>query len=74
MKRLCRLLMLWTSTCTLVQETVRAFTEGWYREVLTELPDIRDGFVYPMAGPGLGTKLQPERLTAADCERRVTKA
>jgi galactonate dehydratase len=59
---------------TLVQETVRAFTTGWYREVMTELPDIRDGFVYPMAGPGLGTKLQPERLTAADCERRVTKA
>jgi galactonate dehydratase len=58
---------------TLVQETVRAFTTGWYREVLTELPEIRNGFIYPMTGPGLGTKLQPERLTAADCERRVTK-
>jgi|HubBroStandDraft_4_1064222.scaffolds.fasta_scaffold39882_2 galactonate dehydratase len=58
---------------TLVQETVRAFTTGWYREVLTELPDIRNGFIYPMTGPGLGTKLQPERLAAADCERRVTK-
>ena len=58
---------------TLVQETVRAFTTGWYREVLTELPDIRNGFIYPMTGPGLGTRLQPERLTAADCERRVTK-
>jgi galactonate dehydratase len=57
---------------TLVQETVRAFTSGWYREVMTELPDIREGFVYPMASPGLGTKLQPERLTAADCERWVT--
>jgi galactonate dehydratase len=59
---------------TLVQETVRAFTTGWYRDVLTDLPDMRDGFVYPMAGPGLGTRLQPERLTAADCQRRVTKA
>jgi galactonate dehydratase len=58
---------------TLVQETVRAFTTGWYREVLTELPDIRNGFIYPMTGPGLGTTLQPERLAAADCERRVTK-
>jgi galactonate dehydratase len=58
---------------TLVQETVRAFTTGWYREVLTELPHIRNGFIYPMTGPGLGTKLQPERLTAADCERRMTK-
>jgi galactonate dehydratase len=58
---------------TLVQETVRAFTTGWYREVLTELPEIRDGYVYPMAGPGLGTKLRPDRLSAADCERRVTR-
>ncbi len=59
---------------TLIQETVRAFTSGWYREVMTELPDIRDGFVYPMTGPGLGTRLQPERLAAADCERRMSHA
>jgi galactonate dehydratase len=59
---------------TLVQETVRAFTSGWYGEVLTNLPPIRDGFVYPMDGPGLGTRLQPERLAAADCERRVTRS
>jgi L-alanine-DL-glutamate epimerase-like enolase superfamily enzyme len=59
---------------TLIQETVRAFTTGWYREVMTELPEMRDGFVYPMTGPGLGTRLQPERLAAADCERRVTCA
>jgi L-alanine-DL-glutamate epimerase-like enolase superfamily enzyme len=59
---------------TLIQETVRAFTTGWYREVMTELPDIRDGYVYPMAGPGLGTRLQPERLKAADCERRPSSA
>lgn len=59
---------------TLVQETVRAFTTGWYREMLTDLPVIRDGFVYPMEGPGLGTKLRPDRLSAGDCERRVTRA
>jgi len=38
------------------------------------LPVIRDGFVYPMVGPGLGTKLRPDRLSAGDCERRVTRA
>jgi L-alanine-DL-glutamate epimerase-like enolase superfamily enzyme len=59
---------------TVVQEIVRAFTTGWYREVLTDLPVVRDGFVYPMTGPGLGTKLRPDRLSAADCERRVTRA
>ena len=59
---------------TLIQETVRAFTTGWYREVMTALPDIRDGFVYPGTAPGLGAKLRPDRLAAADCERRTTKA
>ena len=58
---------------TLVQETVRAFTSGWYGEVLTALPPIRDGFVYPIEAPGLGTALQPDRLKAADCERRVSR-
>jgi L-alanine-DL-glutamate epimerase-like enolase superfamily enzyme len=58
---------------TLVQETVRAFTTGWYREVMTELPDIRDGFVYPTTGVGLGTRLRPDRLAAPDCERRITR-
>lgn len=58
---------------TLIQETVRAFTRGWYGDVVTGLPPIRDGFVYPMTGPGLGTRLQPERLKAADCERRVSR-
>jgi galactonate dehydratase len=59
---------------TLIQETVRAFTTGWYREVMTELPDIRDGFVFPMTGAGLGTRLQPERLRGADCERHISRA
>ncbi len=59
---------------TLIQETVRAFTNGWYREVMTALPDIRDGYVYPTAAPGLGTRLRPDRLSAKDCERRTTKA
>jgi hypothetical protein len=49
-----------------------AFTTGGYRDVLTDLPEMRDGFVYPMAGPGLGTAA--ERLTAAHCQRGVTKA
>ncbi len=44
---------------TLIQETVRAFCSGWYRELVTEVPVIRDGFVLPMEGPGLGTELLP---------------
>jgi galactonate dehydratase len=44
---------------TLIQESVRAFYTGWYRELVTEMPVIRDGYVLPMEGPGLGTELLP---------------
>jgi L-alanine-DL-glutamate epimerase-like enolase superfamily enzyme len=58
----------------LIQETVRAFYTGWYKNVLTDMPVFRDGFAYPMTGAGLGTKLNPERFAAADATRRVTRA
>jgi galactonate dehydratase len=44
----------------LVQETVRAFYTGWYLEVVTELPHIDKGYVYPSTAPGLGLKLLPD--------------
>ena len=43
----------------LIQETVRAFYTGWYRDIVTTLPTITDGFIAPPPGPGLGTALQP---------------
>jgi galactonate dehydratase len=43
----------------LVQETVRAFYSGWYRDVVTILPTIADGYIAPPPGPGLGVALQP---------------
>ncbi len=48
------------ATNALIQELVRAFYTGWYKELVTELPRIEDGHVYPMSGPGLGTKLLPD--------------
>lgn len=44
---------------TLIQESVRAFYTGWYRDLVTEMPVIRDGYVLPMEGPGLGADLLP---------------
>lgn len=44
---------------TLIMESVRAFYRGWYNELVTTMPVIRDGFVYPMEGPGLGVDLLP---------------
>ena len=54
----------------LIQETVRAFYTGWYPELVTELPRIEDGYVYPMTGPGLGTRLLPEVLARPDATVR----
>jgi galactonate dehydratase len=51
----------------LVQESVRAYTKTWYRDLVTALPEIRDGFITVPRGPGLGMELAPdlaERFTA----------
>ena len=44
---------------TLIQESVRAFYKGWYLELVTGMPRIEGGYVYPMEGPGLGLELLP---------------
>lgn len=43
----------------LVQETVRAFTRGYYRDIATELPLIEDGYITPGTAPGIGLELVP---------------
>jgi galactonate dehydratase len=57
-----------------VQESVRAFLSGWYRELVTELPRVEAGFVYPLTGPGLGTALLPEVPERSDAIVRTTRA
>lgn len=54
------------------QEFVRAYTEGFYRDLVTALPRIEGGWVYPMEGPGLGTALHPDLLARTDLIRRRT--
>lgn len=58
---------------TPIQEVVRAFYTGWYQDLVTALPAVRDGFVYPLSDPGLGTKLLPDRLARADVRRRWSR-
>ena len=43
----------------LIQETVRAYTSTWYRDLVTVMPRLEGGYAYPMTGPGLGTELLP---------------
>ncbi len=54
----------------MIQETVRAYTRGWYGEVVTALPRIEQGMLYPMEGPGLGLALRAEFLASQDVKRR----
>ena len=55
---------------TLVQESVRAFYTGWYKEIVTDLPRVADGHVYPMSGSGLGTRLLPDLIRRPDAKIR----
>lgn len=50
----------------LIQEFVRAFYTGWYNEIAENLPEVRDGIVYPPSGPGLGTRLKPGTFERPD--------
>jgi galactonate dehydratase len=55
------------------QEAVRAFYTGWYADLVTELPRVEDGFVYPLTGPGLGTKLLPDVPTRHDAHVQTSR-
>ena len=51
---------------TLIMESVRAFYRGWYNELVTTVPLIKDGYVYPMEGVGLGVDLLPAVYERSD--------
>jgi len=44
----------------LIQEMVRAFYYGWYADLVTELPPLKNGMIQAPDGPGLGTRLLPD--------------
>lgn len=57
----------------MIQEGVRAYYHGWYKDVLTELPNVEKGAVAAPAGPGLGARLRPDFLSRPDVSRRVSE-
>lgn len=59
---------------SLIVESVRAFYTGWYRELVTALPRIEQGRVYPMEGPGLGAELAPQVFERPDLTVRRSEA
>jgi galactonate dehydratase len=44
----------------LIQESVRAFYTGWYKELVTELPRVERGMISLNNKPGLGLELLPD--------------
>ncbi len=54
------------------QEVVRATLSTWYRELVTDLPVVRDGMVLAPQTAGIGTRLQPSVKTRADAAVRVS--
>jgi galactonate dehydratase len=48
---------------TLIQEVVRAFLHGFYRDLVTYVPTIEAGFLEPPQGNGLGLELLPDLKT-----------
>jgi L-alanine-DL-glutamate epimerase-like enolase superfamily enzyme len=59
-----------TSPNAFIQETVRAYTRGFYKGVVTAIPAIENGMLSPLPGPGLGFDLKPEFLADPGTTRR----
>ncbi|MGB4118449.1 MAG: mandelate racemase/muconate lactonizing enzyme family protein [Polaromonas sp.] len=57
----------------LVQESVRAFFTGWYKELVTDLPVVENGMISLNNKPGLGLELLPDLHLRADAVVRVSK-
>jgi L-alanine-DL-glutamate epimerase-like enolase superfamily enzyme len=58
----------------LIQESVRAFYRTWYRDLVTALPEVKNGMITVPPGPGLGMALNPELDKAFTTSRQISDA
>ena len=58
---------------TLVQESVRAFYDGWYGELVDNVPRPVDGYFHPPEGAGLGLDLLPDLWDRPDATVRIAR-
>ncbi len=56
----------------LIQESVRAFYSGWYKELVTELPVVSQGKISLGNKPGLGLELLPDLHLRPDAVVRTS--
>jgi galactonate dehydratase len=58
----------------LIQESVRAFYSGWYKELVTDLPIVSNGEVrVDITKPGLGLELLPGLEKRKDAVQRISR-
>jgi galactonate dehydratase len=58
----------------IMQESVRAFYRTWYRDLVTVLPEVKDGMIAAPPGPGHGASLHPDLDRRFSVARRSTIA
>jgi L-alanine-DL-glutamate epimerase-like enolase superfamily enzyme len=56
----------------LVQESVRAYYRTWYRDLVTAVPEVKDGMITVPPGPGLGLELLPDLARRNDATVRAS--
>ncbi len=56
----------------IIAETVRAHTQGFYADIVTQLPPIRHGMIAPTEDPGVGASLAPDFLARPNLNRHIT--
>ena len=57
----------------LIQESVRAYYNTWYRDLVTGLPEVKDGFISVGRTPGHGIALQDDLDARFTVRRRLSK-
>ena len=57
----------------LVQESVRGYYRTWYRDLVTAVPEVKDGYVTVPPGPGLGMELVPDLVDRFPSVVRISR-
>ena len=52
---------------------VRGYYRTWYRDLVTAVPEVRDGYVTVPPGPGLGMELVPDLVDRFPSVVRVSR-
>jgi L-alanine-DL-glutamate epimerase-like enolase superfamily enzyme len=53
---------------------VRAYYRTWYRDIVTAVPEVKDGYVTVPPGPGLGLELVPDFVDRFPSTVRFSRA